>query len=143
MKTYEFLEEVAIADIAFRAYGKSLEEVFGHSAQALFAVMVDLEGVKHKETEVLEISEDTIDHLLFDFLSDLIFLKDTKQMVYSDFTIRIEHKDDKYHLKAEMKGEKIEPKRHVLHSEAKAITMHMFKIEEKNGEWEAQVVVDV
>ena len=36
MKKFKYLEKVAIADIAFESYGKTLNEVFENSAYAFF-----------------------------------------------------------------------------------------------------------
>ena len=53
---YEFLEGVAIADIAFRAWGKNLEEVFVAAGDATMNVMIDnLESVQLKEQRPLRL----------------------------------------------------------------------------------------
>ena len=38
---YEFLEDVAVADIAFRVWGKNLETTFVEAGDALMNVMVE------------------------------------------------------------------------------------------------------
>jgi len=38
---YEFLEDVAIADIAFRAWGTNLEELFKAAGDAVINTMID------------------------------------------------------------------------------------------------------
>ena len=42
---YKFLEDVAIADIAFEAYGKDLNEVFENAALAIFELSADVETI--------------------------------------------------------------------------------------------------
>jgi len=39
--SYEFLEDVAIADIAFRAWGKDLEQLFLTAGDATINVMIE------------------------------------------------------------------------------------------------------
>ncbi len=77
---YEFLPEAATADIAFRALGKSLEEVFTAAADATMNVMVEnLDGIEFKETRVLRLENSALDLLLFDLLQELIYYKDAER----------------------------------------------------------------
>jgi archease family protein len=43
MKPFEYLEHTA--DIKFRSYGRTLEEVFSNAAKALFNSMIDLNDI--------------------------------------------------------------------------------------------------
>ncbi|HEY9296088.1 MAG TPA: archease, partial [Phormidium sp.] len=48
---YEFLEDVATADIAFHAWGKDLEELFIAAGDATLNVMIDnLDAIAQTET---------------------------------------------------------------------------------------------
>ena len=54
---YQYLDDVATADIAFRASGETLEEIFFSSAEATMNVMVeDLKSISavERKTIVLE-----------------------------------------------------------------------------------------
>ena len=46
-------------------------------------------------------------------------------------------------VKGTLHGEAIDPARHTLHSEIKAITYHGMKIVREHGLWRTTVVVDV
>ena len=108
---YKFLEEIAIADIAFEAYGKNLDELFANAALAVSDSMVNLETVKHKQKKIIKIKEKQIDLLLFDFLSEIIWIKDTKNLLLSKFDVKIQNgKINK--LKCVAYGEKIDRKKH-------------------------------
>ena len=72
---FKVLEDVAIADIAFEAYGKNLNELFENSALAIFEESADLNKVEGKEKKSVKIEADNIENLLFDFLSELLFIK--------------------------------------------------------------------
>lgn len=142
--TYRFLENIATADIAFEALGKTLEELFENCATALTAVMVDTETIKPISNSQFQISNKEIENLLFDFLSELVFIKDLKQLLFSKFEIKINKLDAKgYKLEADLWGEKIDPKKHQLHSDVKAITWHMFQLEKEKDSWKARVVLDI
>jgi len=50
---YEFLEDVAIADIAFRAWGTNLEELFKAAGDAVINTMIDnLEGRSQRDAHL-------------------------------------------------------------------------------------------
>jgi SHS2 domain-containing protein len=88
----------------------------------------------------LENSE--IDGLLFDWLAEIIYLKDSEAMVFSKFEIKIK-KDKDYCLDAEIYGEEINQSRHELRCDVKAITFHLFEVYEKNRKWIARFILDI
>ncbi len=66
---YKFLEDVATADIAFRASGRSREELFIAAADATTNVMVEeLSTVMSKEKRRVRLENEEVEMLLFDFL---------------------------------------------------------------------------
>ena len=142
MERFKFLEKIAIADIAFEAYGRTLDKLFESSALAVFETMVKLDTVEAKETERIQLDSDKIEDLLFDWLSELVYLKDAKGMLFKDFTVRIQEKP-KYHLQAEVKGERIDRKKHHLRVDVKAVTYHMLEVRRKEERWTAQVILDI
>jgi SHS2 domain-containing protein len=140
--SYTFLEGIAIADIAFEARGESLEQLFESCGKAFTHTMVNrLESIEPKEERSISISADNEEKLLYSFLDELIFLKDTEQLLFSEFSLNI-RKKQKLLLVGKVKGEKIDPKKHEPLAEVKAISWHMFKVEKKDG-WRAVVILDV
>ena len=141
-KRYRFLEDVAIADIAFEAYGKDLNEVFGNCAFAIFELSADLKTVGEKEKIEFELENEKLDNLLYDFLSEILFLKDSRYMIFKNVEVRIEEgKNNK--LKAVLHGEGINQEKQRLENDIKAITMHMFELKKEKNFWKATVVVDI
>ena len=92
---YKFLEDVAIADIAYEAYGKDLNELFENAAFAIFELSANLETVDAKKKIEFELDNDKIDNLLYDFLSEILFLKDSKYMVFKKVKILIKEQNKK------------------------------------------------
>lgn len=143
MKKFKFLEDIATADSAFLAYGKNPEELFENSALALFEVMAKTKEVSWARGYKLELRSSNLEDLLFDFLSELVFIKDEKGMVFSKFKVKIKRLFRGYKLDAEVFGEKIDPKRHNLKVDVKAVTRHLFKIKKEEDKFVAQVVLDI
>ncbi|MBI2579344.1 MAG: archease [Candidatus Aenigmarchaeota archaeon] len=137
--TYKFLEGVSLADVAFESKGRTLEEMFVSAAEAMTSTMVkDLRTIKPKVRKKLSLKAENVEKLLYAFLEELIFLKDSKIMVFSKFKLKVTETS----LSGEMSGEKLDMKKHEMLVDVKAVTMHMFDVK-KNGKWKARVVLDV
>src|SRR5256886_1710065 len=97
---YKFLEEIATADIAFEATGRDLAELFTDAADATMNVMIDnLDAIEPREIRHIELSNDKIDMLLFDFLQELIYFKDAARLLLRVRHAQIDEKNGKYFLK--------------------------------------------
>lgn len=141
-KKYKFLEDVAIADIAYEAYGKNLNELFENAAFAIFELSANLKTIDAKKKLEIKIENEKIENLLYDFLSEILFLKDSKYVVFKKVKVLIKQ-NKKYQLKAILKGDTINPQKQQLENDIKAVTMHMFEIKKEKNQWKATVVVDI
>lgn len=141
---YEYLEETAKADIAFRASGKSLEETFVAAADATMEVMIDnLEGIEFKEWREIHLENSALDMLLFDLLQELIYHKDTQQLLLRVRSLQVRHENDVWILIGEAQGEKLDPARHHQRADVKAVTLHHFTLEQTDNGWTASVILDI
>jgi SHS2 domain-containing protein len=135
MPRYEIIDHTA--DIAVRAKGKDMNQAFENAAYALFDTMCDASTVKPLKVKKVEISSTDMEQLLVDWLSRLLFICDVDDMLFSEFEVRISGNT----LKAKMKGEKLDAKRHELKTDIKAITYHMLEVDEASNT--VQVLFDV
>lgn len=140
---YKYIEDIAIADAAFEATGRSREEMFIAAAQALTAVMVTPNEVDAMEERELEIKGDAIDTLLYEWLSELVYIKDTEGLLFKSYDLQIKEENGGLILNAKLFGEKIDREKHTLKTDVKAITMHMFQVKQEGDTWKAMVVVDI
>src|SRR5512141_1041026 len=102
---YEFLEDSATADIAFRAWGATLEEPFGAAAEATLNVMVEeVTAVRPKERRDLRLENDELDMLLFNFLQELIYFKDSEKLMLRTPQIRVQESTKPFTLGAAAMG---------------------------------------
>ena len=144
-KKYKFLEKVAIADIAYEAYGKDLNELFENAALAIFELSANLKTIDAKKKLEIKLENEKIENLLYDFLSEILFLKDSKYIVFKKVKVSIKEnkKGKKFQLKAILEGDTINPQKQQLENDIKAITMHMFEVKKEKNGWKATVVVDI
>jgi SHS2 domain-containing protein len=139
---YRFLDDIACADAAFEAGGSTLEELFRDSATAAFEVMADLKTVKPFLAREIMLENEAVDGLLIDWLSELVFLKDSDSILFSQFEVNI-RKNDVYVLKGVAKGEKIDREKHIIRSDVKAVTYHLLEVKKTGDKWVARVVLDI
>lgn len=141
---YKFIDNVTMADVAFEASGKTLEELFVSSAQALTNTQInDLKEIKPVQGIEFSVEAKDAERLLYSFLEELIFFKDAELLLFREYDLRIEKKELGYSLTAKLKGEKLDPKKHALLVDAKAVSWHMFKVEQTDDGWKAFVIIDV
>ena len=137
----KFLPDVALADVAYEATASSLQVLFEECARGLTEVMVDPKTVRAREKRTLRVSSEDTDRLLYDFLTELIILKDTDSILFKSYSVKL-GKDAKS-LVCAASGEVIDRERHDLRNDAKAVTMHMFGIRQEGRTWKATIVLDI
>lgn len=142
--SYRFLEEIAIADVAFEAWGKTPEELFEAAALAVTNTMVrDLSKIERKVTKIFEVEAENMEMLLFSFLQELIFYKDAELLLFGRFNLAIMLSGKNWRLRAEASGEEISPAKHELLADVKAVSLHNYRVEETPAGWRAEVILDV
>jgi len=141
---YQYLEDVGVADIAFVATGRDLSELFTAAADATMNVMIEnLSAIEPRETRQIELSNDSIEMLLFDFLQELIYFKDANRLLLRACETQIEQKGEAYVLKAKVAGERLDDTRHQQRADVKAVTLHGFSVKKRDGGWKAKVLLDI
>jgi SHS2 domain-containing protein len=141
---YEFLADVATADIAFRAWGKNLEEVFVAACDATMNVMIDnLESIQFKEQRPLKLENSALDMLLFALLQELIYYKDAQQLLLRVREIHIAQREGQWTLTGAAHGEPLAPQRHQQRADVKAVTLHHFSLQQTEEGWTARVILDI
>jgi SHS2 domain-containing protein len=141
---YRFMEDIAIADVAFEAWGRSREDMFQSAADALLNVMVaETETVLESEEVHIRLENRDLEMLLFDFLGEIVFIKDSRLLLLRIKSATIDLIGESYTLTAVARGERIDPDRHPLTVDVKAVTLHRFKVEETVEGWRCEVVLDI
>ena len=138
---HKFLDHTA--DVFFVAKADTLPALFNECALAVEETMVEVSKVKVVEKVKILGESAKVESLLFDFLDELLFFKDYRQLVFSKFDIDIKENNGKYSLVCQAQGEKIDFSRHEPKVDVKAITMNEFKVEKVKEGWKAQVLIDI
>jgi SHS2 domain-containing protein len=76
---------------------------------------------------------------LFDWLKTLLYHFDTEHLLFCRFEAHVSDAG----LRATAWGEPLDPARHALEHEVKAITYHGLRVEPTPDGWLAEVIVDI
>ncbi|OYT58123.1 MAG: archease [Candidatus Aenigmatarchaeota archaeon] len=138
-KRYEFLD-IATADRAFAAFGNTLEQAFANAALAMTEIITDTSKINKKMERKIHVEAQDDKALLYDWLSEILFIFDTEHVVFGEFVVTITHADSKWILDAVARGEVLA--RHEIRGEVKAITYHKMEIKKTDDGYRVQVIVD-
>jgi len=141
---YRYREDIATADVAFEAWGETREELFISAADALLCTMTDAPGNVAREEELtIRLENDEADLLLWSFLQELIFYKDARKLLLHADQVSIAEQSSAFTLVATLRGETLDPARHRLLVDVKAVTLHRLRLIREENIWQATVVLDV
>ncbi len=140
---FEFRDHTA--DVQVRSWGPSLEEAFSQTAYSLMATITpNLKKITPKIEKKIIIKAEDKEALLFDFLSEFLYIFDVDELVFSQIYVsKIEKFNDNYKLQATLKGEKFDLVKHEIGIEVKAITYSFLNIEEKHASTIIDIVFDI
>ena len=142
---FRFLDDIALADMAFDAAGDSLTDLFDAATSALLESLADPASVAETWRHVVEIDEPDIPSLLFEWLGRLVYLKDAHAVVFHRVVLSVTASPDQssWRLKAEVFGAPINPSTQELRSDVKGVTKHLYAVTQDGSGWKARVVLDV
>ena len=142
MFKYNILSEEVKSDFAFEVNADNLSELFRGAGIAMMEAMVSVKEFKAKRVWEFKIESDTPELLLYDFLGELVFVKDVESVLFKDYEIKIEE-NDKFKLSCKAFGDDIDYEKYEILTDVKAVTMHNFVLEKRNDEWYCHIIVDL
>ena len=142
--SYRYLEDIAIADIAFEARGETLATLFIAAAEATMNVMVEaLDTIRATEQRDISLMAESVEMLLFDMIQELIYYKDAEQLLLRIRDPTIKKRRGIWVLTAIARGERIDSGKHRLNVDVKAVTLHRLAVKNIPEGWKATVVLDI
>jgi len=137
-RPFEILEHPA--DVGFRAWGRTREELFENAALALFSLMYELAAVQDRESRAVQVTGQDFEALLYAWLAELLALSEAERYVFGRATVTFLSAD---RVCATVYGEPLDRNRHPSGTHVKAVTYHQLQIARMDDRWTAQVFVDL
>ncbi len=141
---FRYLDDIALADIAFEAEAATPGQLFAEAWAATLAVMVDEPSALAAEARrTVRLESGALDLLLFDFLGRLLYHKDAEALLMRATRVAVAPTAAGWSVEASLEGEPIDPSRRTLGVDVKAVTLHRLSVAETAAGWRAVVVLDV
>jgi SHS2 domain-containing protein len=135
---FEILEHTA--DIGFRAWGPTREELFANAALALESVAIEIENVEARDVYPIAAAGDDDESLLVNWLSEVLYYLDGRRVVMRRFEIA---QLEPFQVRGRAWGESRDPERHPAKLVVKGVTYHQLKITQDQTGWSAEVYLDI
>jgi len=138
MKRFEVLDHTA--DIGIIVYGEDLKGLFENAGEAFFHLITDMKRVRRRVERKIEIKGESLERLMVDWLSELLYLHDVENLLFKEFKVESVGENG---LKAIVKGEPFQEGVHMIKTEVKAVTYHQIEVRKENGKWRAKIIFDL
>lgn len=141
---YEIINDITRSDIAIRVKGKSPEETFIKAGKALISELIaDISLIQPVTKITGELRTTNIEMLYFEFLNEIIFYKDSKNLLLIPDALNITYDSGTYLCTYSLSGEKINREKHQFKVDIKAVTLHGLKLLREGDTYIAESVFDV
>lgn len=131
------------ADVAIAAAAPDLASLFDRCAAGMFSLIAEGGPVAAREEVRVEAAGADAAELLVDFLRELLWLHAERGFLYAGVCFEELEELGPRRLVARVKGERVDPGRHVVVREIKAVTYHGLEVVRGADGWTVRVVFDV
>ena len=134
---FEKIEELEhAADVKYLVKGDNLNEAFELCGYCYGMTITNLEELKQVEKIEFQIESEDLESLLYDFISELVFLFGTRNIIINNFSrVEILKKNTSYAINIEGHGEEFDQEKHEMGTEIKAMTYAEMEITLTNSDF--------
>ncbi|MCP4567992.1 MAG: archease [FCB group bacterium] len=143
MHNFEISDRFTIADIGLTLEGDSLTELFLAGAEGMMTIILGVTPSQTPaETVNINLTADSREQLLVDWLSELIYLFDAKNLIPVSYNISVEQ-NDRFTLSGKVAFRIFSGETETAEHDIKAVTYYKLKIEEHDGLYRCHPVFDL
>ena len=130
-----FIEIEHIADRAVQVWASTPAQLLQEAARAMFSLMADLSAIAPLQRHEVTLDAEELESALINWLNELLFWRETRQEMYSQFSVSLEGRQ----VKGWFAGQPALPTAAVV----KAATFHDLRVrQDEAGLWRATIVFD-
>jgi SHS2 domain-containing protein len=131
-------------DIGIQVTAPTLSHLFERAALGMIRVLTDPSTIRPTDATTVTVDGRDLEALMVRWLSELNYRHTVDDVLYGNFGVEsIDETDDSLTLTATVHGEPLDPDRHTVYTEIKAITFHGMEIRETDEGWAVQVIFDM
>lgn len=134
---FEILEHTA--DIGFRAWGETFEDMLANAALALIAIALDIETVQPNQPYPVAAQGEDRESLLVNWLNEVLFYADGRQIAFR----RVDMKPSSETRASGIAWGEPRTAAHPAKLIVKGVTYHQLAIEQDERGWRCQVFLDI
>lgn len=142
---FTFLDDIALADMAFEATADSPLDLFESATSALIESLADPLTIGQSWHYPVDRHADDISSLLFDWLEEMVYLKDAHGVVFHHASLVLDRdpRHTIWRLHGQLVGAPVDAETQKLRADVKGVTKHLYEVAASSGVWRARVVLDV
>ncbi len=130
------------ADVGVEVWAPTLRGLFAEGSRALCELICDTRTVRPRLARRIAVTGSGLDDLLVRWLSEVLFLHETRGLVFSNCTLQAIDRS-RFRAVGVARGERFQPDRHRVRREVKAITYHQLALVRRGGRWRVRIIFDV
>lgn len=128
------------ADVGIEAWGATISDAFRQAVGGLVSVIAEPEGIGASVSAKIGLKAGDPAQLLVRLLSEVLYRFDAERFLTSRLVIRAMSGTS---LTGELLGEHLDPARHILKLDVKAVTYHQLSVSEEGGLMKVRVFLDI
>lgn len=128
------------SDVGIEAWGATISDAFRQAVGGLVSVIAEPGGIRPSVSAMIEIQAGDPAQLLVRLLSEVLFRFDAERFLTSRLVIRAMSGTG---LSGDLLGEPVDPARHILKLDVKAVTYHQLSVSEEGGLVRVRVFLDI
>ena len=138
MKAFETIDHTA--DIGVRSFGATEKEAFENAAVGMFSLITDLDQISENLEFPVDVEAEDRETLLVEWLNELLYIYESNGSLLKRFQIK---ELGETRLRGTAFGGPVEPGRHEINIDIKAVTYYQLKVRQTDTGWTAEVIFDV
>ena len=138
-RRYDLIE--VTADVAIRARGSSLGQLYANAVWGMFDLICDSATVEPALVWDMEVKAEDLESLMVDLLTDMLVLFEIDGMLVSSVETDVAPEDAGWVARVKVRGERHDNTKHELLHDIKAVTYHTLEVRPDEG-W-ARVLFDI
>lgn len=143
MRKFEINDKLSVTDIGIDISGDCLEDLFIAGAEGMFEVLLENRSIGDTLEKTIELNSNSIDELLVDWLSELLYLFDTDELISTNIEMSISQKPAGFYLTGQVKFRKFNAEIDVAKNEIKAVTYYKLSIKREGDIYSTPVIFDL